>query len=40
MDCVDVGSAVAEDLAADPAGYYVDVHNEAYPRGATRAQLG
>ncbi len=40
--CVDTGDA---DLAADIAlressDYYVNVHNEAYPGGAVRAQLG
>lgn len=40
--CIDTGDA---DLAADitlrePAEYYVNVHNAAYPGGAVRAQLG
>ncbi len=40
--CVDTGDA---DLAADitlrePSEYYVNVHNDEYPGGAVRAQLG
>ncbi len=27
------------DIAADPAGYYVDVHTDAYPDGAVRGRL-
>lgn len=40
--CIDTGDA---DLAADitlraPSDYYVNVHNDVYPGGAVRAQLG
>ncbi len=29
----------AEDIAEDPANYYVNVHNQEYPQGAIRGQL-
>ncbi|MFN0090195.1 MAG: CHRD domain-containing protein [Acidimicrobiales bacterium] len=38
--CVEADAAVAADLAANPAGYYVNVHTTAYPAGAVRGQLG
>ncbi len=30
----------ADAIVADPAGYYVNIHNPPYPGGALRAQLG
>ena len=32
--------AEAEDIAADPSDYYVNVHNPEFPGGALRGQLG
>ncbi|MBA3523988.1 MAG: CHRD domain-containing protein [Geodermatophilaceae bacterium] len=37
--CV-VNAEEAAGLIADPSDYYVNVHNEAYPAGAVRGQLG
>jgi hypothetical protein len=37
--CVVVDSAVADDIAATPSDYYVNVHNAAFPGGALRGQL-
>ena len=37
--CVE-GSGEAADIAADPADYYVNVHNADFPGGALRGQLG
>lgn len=38
-DCIDVAKDVADAIAANPGGYYVNVHNAAYPMGAVRGQL-
>ena len=38
--CATADEAVAADIRANPADYYVNVHNEAYPGGAVRGQLG
>lgn len=38
--CAPVDKAAAADIAANPAGYYVNVHNAAFPKGALRGQLG
>jgi hypothetical protein len=37
--CV-VNPTVAAGLLSDPAEYYVNVHDEAYPNGAVRGDLG
>ena len=38
--CAAVPPEVAASVAANPAGFYVDVHTEAFPAGAARGQLG
>ena len=37
--CVAVDSALLDAIAADPAAYYVNVHNADFPDGAVRGQL-
>ncbi len=37
--CVDADPAVLEDIAANPAAYYVNVHNDEFQNGAIRGQL-
>lgn len=37
--CDSVSAAVAGQIAADPAGYYVNIHTPALPKGAIRGQL-
>ena len=37
--CATVGADVVKDLLANPAGYYVNVHNGPHPGGAIRGQL-
>ena len=39
QDCVTADPAVLAAIAADPAGYYVNVHNTRFPGGAARGQL-
>jgi hypothetical protein len=34
-----VAPRLLADIISDPSGYYVNVHNEPYPRGALRGQL-
>ena len=37
--CAAVDAAVVKDILANPAGYYVNVHNAEFPGGAIRGQL-
>jgi hypothetical protein len=38
-DCLQVDNGVLTEIAKDPAGHYVNVHNNMYPGGAVRGQL-
>jgi hypothetical protein len=38
-ECVEVDAAVADDIRANPKGFYVNVHNDAFPNGAVRGQI-
>lgn len=37
--CVEVEAAVLRKIAANPTGYYINVHNADFPAGAIRGQL-
>ena len=39
MGCVMVADALAQDLAANPQNYYVNVHTTNHPAGEIRGQL-
>jgi hypothetical protein len=39
QDCVDADPALLARIVANPAGFYVNVHNARYPAGALRCQL-
>lgn len=38
--CVNIGREEAREIIAEPENYYINVHNEPYPGGALRSQLG
>ncbi|MGH9224949.1 MAG: CHRD domain-containing protein [Acidimicrobiales bacterium] len=38
-DCVTADPDLLADIAADPGGYYVNLHNTRFPGGAIRGQL-
>jgi len=38
--CVAASQAAIDDVLADPAGFYVNLHNAPFPAGAIRGQLG
>lgn len=38
--CVNTTPEIAADIIANPTDYYVNVHNDEYPAGAIRGQLG
>lgn len=38
-DCTSVPSELIDEIERNPAGFYINVHNAAYPNGAVRGQL-
>lgn len=38
-ECLTVEKAMAAAIIADPAGYYVNIHTQDYPKGAIRGQI-
>ena len=39
-NCARVDPMLAGEIADNPAGFYVNVHNDEFPAGAIRGQLG
>jgi hypothetical protein len=37
--CKTADAAVVKEIMANPANYYVNIHNVAFPKGAVRGQL-
>jgi hypothetical protein len=40
IGCVTADRVLVKEIAKNPADYYVNVHNEEFPGGAARGQLG
>lgn len=38
-ECLTVEKAMAAAIIADPAGYYVNIHTQDFPKGAIRGQI-
>ena len=38
--CATVDAALMQDMVNNPENFYVNVHNEDFPAGAARGQLG
>lgn len=38
-DCDSIGDALADEIQANPAGFYVNIHTAEHPNGAIRGQL-
>jgi hypothetical protein len=38
-DCDEIGDALADEIQANPAGFYVNIHTTDHPDGALRGQL-
>ena len=39
-DCKQIGDGLAEEIASNPAAFYVEVRTAEFPNGAIRGQLG
>lgn len=38
-ECADIEASLADDIRANPKGFYVNVHNAKFPGGAVRGQI-
>jgi hypothetical protein len=38
-DCEDIDGSLADEIEANPAGFYINVHTREHPDGAVRGQL-